>query len=251
MVTHVCVLNKGSDYSERTKRHSLRRVIACGSSLRGDNVYLLVPPPPNTHQVVARTRGPCSNGTAYKIPNPTPFSETWKMGLSEEEEEEEHTSDDSARSRGSKASKSDTLDGEGDDESEAESLPAAPSRRRRQDGDGDGGGGVATDEVDDGKKIPRKRESVFETGSPWDRRSSQAASNLRALPEIPIRRRTTVATDSSPPSGAPGGAIAQASRIIPDLDLEKGDMMFPLDSLRGGSSGFEAVEDDEDESVGG
>ncbi len=188
------------------------------------------------------------------------------MGLlSDDEDEEEYASDNSeARSRGSSNSKV----GEQSDPVEVDgvgrSLAAAASPRRRQDG-GDGGGGSGrssgrgsdgADEADDGsgdgcdggggEKLPNKRESVFTAGSRWDRRSSQVANDPTSMPEIPIRRRTRVAADSSsPPPSAQVGAVARASRIITELELEQGVMRFPLDSLRGGSSGIEDDEDDE------
>lgn len=88
------------------------------------------------------------------------------------------------------------------------------------------------------------RESFF---------SSDIVSTAGGMPEISIRRRTRVAgaqgDNTSGSSAVPsagihqGGAIAQASRIIPELELEHGSMIFPLDSLRGDAN-FDDVGED-------
>jgi len=181
------------------------------------------------------------------------------MGLLGDDEDEEDYASENSEAREQSGSNSNSnskageqsgpLEGGGVDKVSA----AAPTPRLRQDGGGGGGGGSATYEADDsGENLPKQRESVFSAGSRWDRRSSQVASNLNTMPEIPIRRRTRVAAEPSSSPPPPIGAIARASRIITELELEQGAMRFPLDSLRGGSSGFENDEDGgEDESTAG
>lgn len=176
------------------------------------------------------------------------------LGDDDDEGDEEYASDTSgASSSGRNSSKagaqSGPIEGEGVDKSSSAATPP----RRRQDGGDAGDGGRTSDEADGGgdgggDNLPQKRESVFTAGSRWDRRSSQVANNRTTMPEIPIRRRTRMAAESSstPPS-APVGAVARASRIITELELEQGVMRFPLDSLRGGPSGFEDGEDDEED----
>ncbi|CAM9599517.1 unnamed protein product [Scytosiphon promiscuus] len=111
------------------------------------------------------------------------------------------------------------------------STPATPQERRSN-------ASFACD-----NKPPGTRESIF---------SSEASGTAGGIPDIPIRRRTRVAgaqggvTSGSTTVPSAGvhqvGTIAQASRIIPELELEHGSMVFPLDSLRG-----DADFDDDDE----
>lgn len=149
-----------------------------------------------------------------------------KMGLDETDTEMYESPDEMDTKEGA--------DGDDDPES-GKTSPATPQER------------LSDNSVASGDKPPGSRESFF---------SSEVLGIAGGMPDNPIRRRTRVAgvvqggengTGAAvPPAGVHHvGAIAQASRIIPELELEHGSMVFPLDSLRG-DAGFE--DDDGDRS---
>lgn len=89
-------------------------------------------------------------------------------------------------------------------------------------------GDMNSDVDDDSSSAPSTRE-----------RLSSRPSTSGAIPEISFRRRTGVQGgrrsygEAPAPVVDPAGTIARASRIVTELQLDGGNMMSPLDSLRG------------------
>ncbi|CAM9438750.1 unnamed protein product, partial [Ectocarpus fasciculatus] len=88
--------------------------------------------------------------------------------------------------------------------------------------------GETNSDLDDDSSAPSTRERLL-----------SRPSTSGAIPEISFRRRTGVQggrrsnVDAPAPMVDPAGTIARASRIVTELQLDGGNMMSPLDSLRG------------------
>lgn len=115
------------------------------------------------------------------------------------------------------------------DEGGDSSMMPAPARQ--------GNSSSAATDDNEGGNLPDKRRSLFTDID---------------MPEISIRRRTRIVgaggDESNVAGSAPSsdtGTIAQASRIITELEQDHRDLDFPLDALRRDSRGF--GDDDNDD----
>lgn len=133
---------------------------------------------------------------------------------------------------------SDTESREGDGDGNSSTRSASPRQRKS-------GNTAATDD-DGGSNLADKGQKKVFSADHGHRSPSLD------MPEISIRRRTRIAgvgdnernEAGSRPSSNPG-TIVRASMIITELEQDHGGMEFPLDALRGESTGYFGDDDND------
>eukprot|EP00903_Cladosiphon_okamuranus_P014275 g13258.t1 len=163
-------------------------------------------------------------------------AEIWqRLGLDEEDGDDYASENENENEKEKEKEKENENETKGGHESGNTSTRSASPRHRRNSG------AHATGD-DAGGNRPNQRRSVFSA-----ERGSFGNPSID-IPEIQIRRRTRVAGQGvrgdesnaagSTPSNDPG-TIAQASRIITELEQNHADLEFPLNALRRDSRGYE------------